>query len=182
MRLCLLPILLLAACRSAGVAADSGAEMERLRLENERLRSLMATEVEIGCPPAEAARRGETVEILLADIFFESGSARLTSDGQKRLDLLADRLDREYAGRTIRVEGHTDTQPIGANLQARYPTNWELSAARATGVVRYLQEVHNMPPERFEAVGFGPYDPVDSNTTAEGRARNRRVRVAVLPQ
>lgn len=178
--LALCGLLVVAACGSAGPAVPADVEAERLRLENERLRSLLATEVQVECSPEEA-RRGETVEVLLADIFFESGSVRLTGQGQTRLDALADKLRREFAGRTVRVEGHTDTQPIGPTLQGRFPTNWELSVARAAAVVRYLLEVHGLDPARMEAVGFGPHDPVDSNDTAEGRARNRRVRVAVLP-
>ncbi len=181
----MLALVLLCGCRTTTpLSADApppGVEIERLRVENERLRGLLAAESQAACPPAADQRRGETVEVLLADVFFESGSAALTPDGRARLDNLAARLQRDYAGRTVRIEGHTDTQPIGPSLQARFPTNWDLSTGRAVAVVRYLQDRHNMPPGRMEAVGFGAYEPVDSNATAEGRARNRRVRVAVLP-
>ncbi len=181
----LLVLLAVSACRSAApVVAEApppSAELEQLRLENERLRRLMAVEGQV-CEPSEDARRGETVEVLLADVFFESGSAELTPEGMSRMDDIAVRLARDYAGRTVRVEGHTDTQPIGPSLKTRFPSNWELSTARATAVVRYLQEQHALPPARMEAVGFASYEPVDSNTTAEGRARNRRVRIAVLPE
>ena len=183
----LLPLLLLfcaTACRTAAPALPPpppDADVETLRLENERLRRLLAVDAGADCPPAEQARRGETVEVLLSDLFFESGSADLTPEGQARLDATAQKLARDYAGRTVRVEGHTDTQPIGPSLKGRYPSNWELSAARAAAVARYLETAHNLPPGRMEAVGLGPYDPVDSNATAEGRARNRRVRLAVLP-
>lgn len=186
MRVLLLILLFTTACQTtAPVTPDApapDAEIERLRLENARLRGLLAVEGEAACPEPEEARRGETIEVLLADVFFESGSADLTDQGMSRLDAIAERLREDYRDRTVRVEGHTDTQPIGPTLRQRYPTNWELSAARATAVVRYLQERHNMAPGRMEAVGFGAYDPVDSNATAEGRARNRRVRIAVLPQ
>lgn len=157
--------------------------MQRLRLENERLRRIAERPVVPAstCPLPQDAYRGQTVEVLLSDLLFESGSADLAPGGLQRLDAVAVHLRAQFAGRRVRVEGHTDTQPIGPTLRTQFPTNWELSTARATSVVRYLQEVHNMDPARLEAVGMGAFDPLDSNATAEGRARNRRVRIAALP-
>ena len=76
----------------------------------------------------------------------------------------------------IIVEGHTDNVPIRTFL---YPSNWELSVARAVSVTRYLVEEHNMDPERFLATGYGEYHPIADNETAEGRARNRRVSIVI---
>ena len=181
--------LTLGACRSTSPALSDpaaqadDAELTRLRTENERLRRLAETGAEAAdCPDPEVARRGETVEELLTDeLFFESGSADLTDAGRERIGGLARRLDRDYRGRRVRVEGHTDTQPIGPTLRVTYPTNWELSTARATQVVRALQDA-GLAADRLEAVGMGAYYPAGSNATADGRARNRRVRVAVLPE
>ena len=162
-------------------APTESSEEANLRVENERLRRLLAVETSTNgdCPAPEDAYRGETVEVLLADVYFESGSADLTADGQARLAQLAQRLDRDYGGRRIRVEGHTDSQRIGPSIAARFPTNWELSTARATAVVRFL-EAEGMASSRLEATGLASHDPVADNSSAEGRARNRRVRVAAL--
>jgi chemotaxis protein MotB len=191
-----LPLLLLPAVLAACTAAQPAAspsddaetarlrnDVQRLRVENERLRRIAERPaVEADCPVPEEAYRGQTVEVLLSDLLFESGSADLTPGGLQRLDEVAARLKLSFAGRRVRVEGHTDTQPIGPTLRTQFPTNWELSTARATTVLRYLQEVHAMDPARLEAVGMGAYDPLESNATAEGRARNRRVRIAALPE
>jgi len=188
--LLLLPVVL-AACTAAQpttITPDPEADrlradVQRLRTENERLRRIAERPaVEADCPMPEEAYRGQTVEVLLSDLLFESGSADLTPAGLQRLDEVAARLKLSFAGRRVRVEGHTDTQPIGPSLRTQFPTNWELSTARATTVLRYLQEVHAMDPARMEAVGMGAFDPVESNATAEGRARNRRVRIAALPE
>ncbi len=166
--------------RDRAVQAETS-EQANLRVENERLRRLLAVESSTNgnCPAPEDAYRGETVEVLLADVYFESGSADLTEDGKSRLAQLARRLDRDYGGRRIRVEGHTDSQRIGPSIAERFPTNWELSTARATAVVRFL-EAEGMASNRLEATGLASHEPVADNGSAEGRARNRRVRVAAL--
>jgi len=83
--------------------------------------------------------------------------------------------------KAIVIEGHTDDVRISGDLAKRFPTNWELSTARATSVVRYLQEAAGIPPDRLSAVGFGPYRPVGPNDTSEGRARNRRIEIKLVP-
>lgn len=147
-------------------------ELLSLRRENSQLRSRLSDQEQ---------RRGETIEVLSTDLFFESGSAQLTNEGVERLVDVAQRLRSEYSDRVVRVEGYTDNKPIGDRLSQRFPSNWELSAARASAVVRHLQWTHELTPNRFEVVGFGQYQPIATNETAEGRSENRRVRVAVLP-
>lgn len=153
------------------------AEIERLRAQNQeldyRLRQMMDR-------TASGGERGETVAVLPTDIFFESGSAEITSQGASRLAEIARRLQNEYRGREIRIEGYTDDRPIGPTLRAQYPSNWELSAARAGSVARYLQQSHGFDGRRIEIVGLGEYHPQASNNTAEGRQQNRRVRIAVM--
>ena len=82
----------------------------------------------------------------------------------------------------IQVEGHTDNNPIYGQLQKRYPTNWELSTARATTVLRYLIEQSGMNREHFSATGYADTQPVKSNETEEGRAQNRRVEIVLYPE
>lgn len=181
----LLFVLALGGCRSVAPIAPGPTDddLQRLRIENERLRRDLedARRTPTPAPVEEEAYRGETVEELAADLFFESGSAALTEQGRLRLDGVATRLKRDFAGRRVRVEGHSDNQPIGPSLRTLFPTNWELSSARATAVTRYLQDVHSLDPARLEAVGMSAYYPAASNATPEGRAQNRRVRIAVLP-
>ena len=77
----------------------------------------------------------------------------------------------------VLIEGHTDSMPI---QNERYPSNWELSTARATNIIKYLTQAHGLPPGRLSAVGYGEYMPVEKNTTPQGRAKNRRVDIIVL--
>ena len=159
------------------------ADAARLRTDNARLaaeNARLASRVPETCPDPEVVYRGQTVEEVTSDLLFAPGSADLTGVGLTRIDAAVERLRRDFAGRRVRVEGHTDTLPIGPTLRERFATTWELSTARATTVVRYLQEVHGLDPERVEAVGMGAYAPIASNGTEEGRSRNRRVRIAAL--
>ena len=116
------------------------------------------------------------VVIRLADnLVFPSASANIREDALPLLDVVVDvvhDLDNE-----IRVEGHTDNVPVGTD---RYPTNWELSSARATAVLRYLVEQGDVNPGRLFAAGYGEFRPVASNRTPEGRALNRRADIVVL--
>ncbi|PEN13999.1 hypothetical protein CRI94_08085 [Longibacter salinarum] len=162
-----------------GAQTDVSSEVERLEEENAALRQDLIDARRRA--NSGVMRRGETVEVLSTDLYFESGSAQLTSEGVEKLKSVAATLKREYPNRVVRVEGYTDDQPIGDKLKSKFPSNWELSAGRAAAVVRHLQWTHNLSPERFEVVGFGPYQPLATNETADGRRQNRRVRIAVLP-
>ena len=117
---------------------------------------------------------------LAEQIFFDSGRATLKSGGKEVLQKVGDALI-GYESKIIRVVGHTDDVPIARSLQGTFPTNWELSVARATNVVRFLQDV-GIPPERLVASGRGEYDPVASNDTAEGRQTNRRIEIILIDQ
>ncbi len=106
-----------------------------------------------------------------APVFFARGQASLQPSSAVLLDKLASFL-RKFPNE-IRVEGHTDPLPIRS---VRFPSNWDLSAARAVSVARYFQE-HGVPSERLAAVGYGEFHPLADNATPEGRARNRRVEI-----
>lgn len=108
---------------------------------------------------------------------FPSGSQRFTPAGESLLADLAKRLKKRDPAHII-VEGHTDDQPLKPYLREKYPSNWELSAARATGVVRWLSE-HGIDPSTLEARAYGSQRPVASNDSAQGRAKNRRIEILV---
>lgn len=117
--------------------------------------------------------RGIVLE-LPEHILFDTGQAIIKRDFYPTLDLLAALIG--GLPNQIIVEGHTDNVPIRTFL---YPSNWELSVHRAVSVARYLVEVHNLPPRRFVATGYGEFHPLDTNETLEGRARNRRVSIVI---
>ena len=107
-------------------------------------------------------------------VLFSLGLADLSEHAHPLLDSIASAIkDGDYS---VRIEGHTDDLPI---LTARFPSNWELSTARAVNVLRYLNEKAGIPSHRLSAEGYGQYRPIASNATEKGRARNRRVTIIV---
>ena len=122
----------------------------------------------------EVTERGLVIHILESTL-FDVGSAELKMRAMEVLDLVAEQVkDRPNH---IRVEGHTDDRPIQTAI---FPSNWELSSARATSVVRYLSDNHGIAPDRISALGYGEFRPVKPNNSVENRAKNRRVDVVVL--
>jgi chemotaxis protein MotB len=119
-------------------------------------------------------QRGLVVSLKEAG-FFDSGSAELKGGAAEVLGVIAD-LFQSYANR-CRVEGHTDDVPIGGG---RFASNWDLSTARATGLVKELVRSCAVEPTRISATGYGEYQPVADNTSAEGRAKNRRVDIVLM--
>lgn len=117
--------------------------------------------------------RGISVEIN-ASVLFAPGEAKLTPESGEALNAVAQILKNDP--HIIQVEGHTDSIPINTTA---FPSNWELSSVRASSVVR-LFLANGIPEKRLTAVGHGPNFPVDSNDTADGRQRNRRVEVMIL--
>ena len=115
-----------------------------------------------------------TVEVA-EQLFFDSGRAALKDQGKEVLKRVGEVL-KGYNDKVIRVVGHTDNVPIST---AQFPSNWELSAARATTVVRFLQSA-GVPPERLTASGRGEFAPVASNDDAEGRKKNRRIEITLV--
>ena len=111
------------------------------------------------------------------EVLFGSGSVELHAKGRAVLDKAVPTLT-GLTGHWIDVQGNTDNEPIGASLKARYPTNWELSAARAAEVVRHLQ-AKGVDPRNLVAEGYGEYQPVAPNATPEGRAKNRRIDIVL---
>lgn len=108
------------------------------------------------------------------ELLFASGSAVINEGGREVLGRVATQIKGQAA--VISVEGHTDNRPIGGALKQRYPTNWELAGARAASVVRLLSEA-GIDPAVLRAVSRGPFAPIASNDTADGRAKNRRTEI-----
>ncbi len=122
------------------------------------------------------------IRVRMSDaLLYRSASVELHPSGVAALDKAAAQLSQMAGqGMQIDVSGNTDNVPIGAGLAERYPTNWELAGARASIVVRHLQN-KGVDPSQLEAVSNGQYHPVASNDTAEGRAQNRRTDIIVRP-
>jgi len=114
-------------------------------------------------------------------ILFESGKTSITAEGRRILRGVGEILGRVH-DKQIRVIGHTDNIPILPEYRYRFPSNWALSGARAAAVVRYFQKRIGLDPSNLEAVGRAFYEPIASNDTDEGRAKNRRVEIIVAPK
>lgn len=118
-----------------------------------------------------------TLSDLMKQLQYESGEARIKPEGYQMLSQLVELLKGSPIDQLIRVEGHADSMEIGPSLKSQYPTNWELSKARATGVLRYLVEKGGIDSARISSIGYGATKPLTSNATEAGRSRNRRVEV-----
>lgn len=125
--------------------------------------------------------RGHLVVDLVDKILFETADAKLNQRGKRVLVQVAESF-RKINSKIIQVGGHTDFVPISEKIVDRFPSNWELSTARATNVVRFLQDECNIPGERLVATGFSQYRPVADNKNKAGRKRNRRIEVILLPK
>jgi chemotaxis protein MotB len=110
-------------------------------------------------------------------ILFDFGKADINPSGYRMLSQIAEAI--KNLPKPLRVEGHTDNIPIQT---ARFPSNWELSVARAVNVVKYFAEVGKIDPHRLSAVGYGESRPVAANDTASNRAKNRRVEILLLTE
>lgn len=111
------------------------------------------------------------------DLLFYSASAALTDKALKSLDKVGALISQQFAMHNIRVEGHTDSQPISSFM---YPSNWELSGARSSSIIRYFISRFKFMPELFSSVGYGETRPIADNSTPQGREKNRRVEVLIL--
>jgi len=120
-------------------------------------------------------KQGLVVTLLSDKAYYDSGSADLRPESKQLLDVVAAQL--RSVGNEVRVEGSTDNVPIATYA---YPTNWELSAARSTGVTRYLVEHAKIVPTRISFAGYGEFRPRFANDTDAHRQQNRRVDVVIL--
>jgi chemotaxis protein MotB len=160
------------------VEAKTG-ELALLKGTYETLEEKMKEEIAKG--DIRLTQSGGRLRVDLVDkILFDSGEALISKRGEgvlSRVGAVLAAID----DKQIQVSGHTDKTPISEKLAAQFPTNWELSAARATNVVRFLQEKAGVPPQRLVASGYGEHHPIANNKTAAGRARNRRIEILLTP-
>ena len=155
------------------------AEVEEMRGTYQNLLENMKGEIAKG-EITITQLRGKLKVNMLDEILFDSGKTTVKAQGIEVLDRVGSIL-LNVKDRAISIEGHTDNVPIGAELSKRYPTNWELSAVRATTVARYLQEKIGLDPGLLSAIGYGEYQPVASNESEEGQAKNRRIEIVLVP-
>jgi chemotaxis protein MotB len=152
-------------------------EARKLQETYDGLVANLKKELKTGQVEVEQLRDGLRVNVA-QDILFDSGSAALDKNGVEVLQRVASQLKK--SPHQILVIGHTDNKPIGPALIKWYPTNWELAGARAASVVRLFND-SGLPAKRLLAVSVADVQPVASNKTAEGRARNRRIEIRLRP-
>jgi chemotaxis protein MotB len=158
---------------SQSVLSAQGALTERESIAN-KVRSAMYEDLKSSLVTVSQDSRGVVVH-LAEELLFASGNADLKSSSTRSLDLLAGVL--KTLPNEIRVEGHTDNVPIHT---AAFPSNWHLSVARAMNTADYLMTKRRLEPTKFNVVGYSEYKPLAPNTTAEDRAKNRRVDIVIL--
>ena len=124
--------------------------------------------------------KGKLTVNMVDSILFDSGKAEVKKGGLEILGKVISIL-KDVNDKSIRIEGHTDNVQIVGVLAKRYPSNWELSAARAINVARYLQD-QGIDPGQLSAVAYGEWKPVATNDTAEGKAKNRRIEIILVPK
>jgi chemotaxis protein MotB len=163
---------------SKDVQAKAG-ELAQLKGTYDKLEDKMKDEIAKG--DIRLSQNGGRLQVDLVDkILFDSGEAVISKRGEgvlTRVGAVLATID----DKQIQVSGHTDRTPISEKLTVQFPTNWELSSARAINVVRFLAEKASVPPERLVASGYGEYHPIASNKSAAGRARNRRIEILLTP-
>lgn len=129
--------------------------------------------------PIDVTRVAEGIRITIPErVFFALGQASLSVRGRSTLDRIAGMIKTQYPSRTVRVDGHTDDTPI-SKIKDKYPTNWELSTARACVVVRYLID-SGLSPQRIYPAGFAYYKPISNGRSAASKSQNRRVEITIL--
>ena len=134
---------------------------------------------QIAAQDVEVIEADNKLKVILVDkILFDSGSAEINPKGKELLRVLAMSL-KENKNHNIVIEGHTDDVSLTAYLMKRFPSNWELSTARASAVAYFFQEVGGIDPQRLSARGYSFYRPVAPNDTEEGRRQNRRIEIVL---
>lgn len=154
-------------------------ELEKLKSTYDELVKSLKGEIEAG--EIQIRRMKDRLSVNLeSKVLFDSGRADLKATGINVLRKVGAQLAK-IEDKRIQIEGHTDNDPIGGSLQKIYPSNWELSTARALAVVHFLQDEVGITPERLSGAGYGEYQPAASNDTREGKAVNRRIEIVLLP-
>ena len=164
----------------AKISKEKEEEIAKARNTQAEMVKTLQKEVELG--QVKITQLADRLSVNIVDkILFPSGEKDITEEGRRVLKRVGDVLF-QVKDKTFRIEGHTDNVPTGKALRDKFPSNWELSTARATNVVRFLQESAGIDPATLEAVGMGEYHPIASNKTAQGRSQNRRIEIILFPR
>ena len=155
-------------------------EIKRLTRTQEELSKSLQDEISKGNITIQQVRDRLTIN-MVDRVLFDSGQAQVKPAGIKVLKQVADVL-KTVTDKQIRIEDHTDNVHISSKLQDRFKTNWELSTARATTVVRYLIDQGGVDRQHLSAVGYADTHPLASNETEQGRASNRRIEIVLYPK
>ncbi|MCU1278490.1 MAG: ytxE [bacterium] len=159
--------------------ASKDEELTKLKATETQLRDKLKVELSSG--DISLTEDGGKLRVGLVDkVLFNSGEAAVNKRGENVL-LRVGGILAGIADRQILVSGHTDQTPIGEKRASQFASNWELSAARAINVVRFLQDQAKVPGERLVASGYGEFHPVASNKSSAGRAKNRRIEILLVP-
>ncbi len=150
-------------------------ELLKAKLE---LEEQLKKEIEEKKVRLKMAKKGLVITFV-SEVLFDSGKATIKKQAYPILDKVATVLNNQVSTRDVSIEGHTDNQPI---KHSKWKSNWELSTSRAVSVLHYLINNKNVAPKRLSAVGYGEYSPVASNKTVNGRQKNRRVEITILPK
>ncbi len=152
-------------------------ELVRLREAKSLLEERLKSEINSDQVALTMEDRGLVITFV-AEVLFDSGKAKLKPGGESILKKVGSVIKQETAENEIGVEGHTDNVPI---KYSGWKSNWELSTARATSVLHYLEDDCGLMPTKLSATGYGEYRPVESNDIEEGRQSNRRVEIIIKP-
>jgi len=159
--------------------AQKAEQLEKATQTYQDLTKKLEKEIQAG--KVEVTEMKNRLTMTMVDkIIFPSGSTVISKEGKAVLDKVVSIL-KDVKDKRIQIEGHTDNVQIVSDLKKRFPTNWELSTARATIVVRYLQEKGGIDPTLLSATGYSEYQPVASNDTEDGKHKNRRIEIVLLP-
>ena len=142
-------------------------EIEKLKKEDKDFENISV----------EINERGMVIKFTDTDMLFKSGSAQLTASANRYLTKVGAIIYEKFKVHFIRVEGHTDNLQVNSVI---YPSNWELSSARSSAVVRFLIKKYDFNPALFTAVGLAEFRPIADNNTEKGRAENRRIEIVIL--
>ena len=164
----------------AKVSREKEEEMARVRATHDEMLKAMQKEVERG--QIKITQLADRLSLNIVDkILFPSGEDQISEQGKEVLKRVGAVL-KQARDKTIRIEGHTDNVPIAKPLKTRFASNWELSTARATNVVRFLQDEARIEAGSLEAVGLGEYHPMAGNKSPAGRSQNRRIEIILFPR
>ncbi|MCG2713595.1 MAG: flagellar motor protein MotB [Candidatus Omnitrophica bacterium] len=159
------------------VYAEKDKELSDLEQAKRELEESLKKEIGEYKAKLQMTERGLVITFV-SEIFFDSGKDKVKEDGKIALGKVAEVLNRDVPNSNIAVEGHTDNDPI---KYSGWKSNWELSSARALAVLHYLIGEGQIKPQRLSANGYGEFHPVAPNDSVQGKQKNRRVEIVILP-